>query len=81
MVKLKNLSVEEIITALEKCGFYILKQRGSHIKLRRINKKGKKETLVIPNHKEIPKGTIKAIYNQANNYIEKEKLDKYFYTD
>jgi predicted RNA binding protein YcfA (HicA-like mRNA interferase family) len=79
MPRLKNLSGEDIVAILLKCGFSIYNQKGSHVKLRRVNSKGDKQTLTIPNHKELDKGTIKAIYNQASHYIIQEILDEYFY--
>ena len=81
MPELKNLSGEEIIAALEKCGFSVQKRKGSHVKLRRVTTKGGKQTLTVPSHKELDKGTIKAIYNQASHYVSQEVLDNYFYAD
>jgi len=39
------------------------------------------QTLTIPNHEELDKGTLKAIYNQAARYVLREKLKKCFYTE
>ncbi len=78
MPKLKNMSGQDIITILEVFGFSIIKQKGSHIKLRRVID-NKKETLTIPNHNELDKGTLKAIIRQASNYISSYELTKYFY--
>ena len=54
-------------------------QKGSHIKLQRTLSDNIRQTLVIPNHKEIDKGTTKAIYRQALRYISEDKLKPYFY--
>jgi predicted RNA binding protein YcfA (HicA-like mRNA interferase family) len=35
MFKLKNISGEEVIRRLEKLGFYKVRQRGSHVVLKR----------------------------------------------
>ena len=56
-------------------------RRGSHIKLRRIAKDGSKQTLTIPNHSELDKGTIRAIFRQALRYIFEEDLCSHFYAD
>jgi len=40
-----------------------------------------KQVLIIPKHKIIPRGTFKAIYNQALQYIPEEKLQELFYTN
>ncbi len=78
MPKIKILSGKEIINIFEKFDFNIAKQSGSHIKLRRdIN--GLKNILTIPNHSELGKGTIKAIYNQGLKYISETELKNHFY--
>ena len=44
-----------------------------------MNLEGKSETLTIPNHKKLDKGTISAIYRQALRYNDKTKLFNSFY--
>ncbi|MFM6154834.1 MAG: type II toxin-antitoxin system HicA family toxin, partial [Sphaerospermopsis kisseleviana] len=68
MPKLRRLSAEEIIDLLNQFGFEIISQKGSHIKLRRLGENGK-ETLTVPNHKQLDLGTCRAIYRQASKYI------------
>lgn len=79
MPKLKTFSGEEIIKIFLSFGFNVAAQKGSHIKLMRIQKDGTKQTLTIPNHSEIDKGTVKAIYRQALRYISNEELKQCFY--
>ena len=79
MPKLKLLSGKEVIEIFSKFGFEIVSQRGSHVKLRRVLKGGTKQTLTIPVHDELDKGTIKAIFRQALRYIPEEELRPYFY--
>ncbi len=62
MPKLKVLSGKDLIKIFEFFGFLVAGQKGSHIKLLRIFENNR-QTLAIPNHKEIDKGTLKAIYN------------------
>jgi len=81
MSKLRILSGEEIVKIFSRFGFKIVSQKGSHVKLRRILKDGTKQTLTIPLHKELDKGTIKAIFRQALRYIPEEKLKPHFYTE
>ena len=57
MPKLKRLSGSEVLKILAKFDFTIYSQRESHIKLRRVTSKGK-ETLTIPNHKQLDIGTL-----------------------
>ena len=79
MSKLKLLSGKEIIKIFSKFGFEMVSQRGSHIKLRRVLEDGTKQTLTIPVHEELDKGTIKAIFRQALRYIPEKELRPYFY--
>jgi predicted RNA binding protein YcfA (HicA-like mRNA interferase family) len=80
MPKLKLLSGYEVIKFFEKSGFGIVTQKGSHIKIRR-NVNGQKETLIIPNHKQLDTGTLRAIIKQASKYIPFEELKIYFYSE
>jgi len=79
MPELKILSGEEVIKIFLSFGFKVAAQKGSHVKLRRIQKNGTKQTLTIPNHSELDRGTLKAIYRQALRYISEEKLKSHFY--
>jgi predicted RNA binding protein YcfA (HicA-like mRNA interferase family) len=78
MPELKVLSGVEVIKILKKFDFKIVKQKGSHVKLKRIIN-STNQTLTIPNHKELDKGTTKAIYNQISSYVSESELKKYFY--
>jgi predicted RNA binding protein YcfA (HicA-like mRNA interferase family) len=80
MPKLKNLSGKDVISILMIFGFSVDSQKGSHVKLVRYTNE-EKQSLTIPQHKEIDKGTLKAIIRQASRYISLEDLKNYFYTD
>ncbi len=69
MPKLKNLSGKDIVKILENFGFLVTGQKGSHIKVKRIIDNDIRQTITIPNHQELDKGTTKAIYNQISKYI------------
>ena len=62
MSKLPVLSGEKCIKALEKAGFYFKRQEGSHVTLRRDEPFCQ---LVVPLHKELDRGTLRAIIRQA----------------
>ena len=62
MSKLPQVSGKECIKALGKAGFYIKRQKGSHIILCRDEPFAE---VVIPNHKTLDKGTLRAIIRQA----------------
>jgi len=79
MPKLKVLSGADLIRIFESFGFQVAAQRGSHVKLSRLLNNKTRQTLTIPNHSEIDKGTLKAIYRQALRYIPEEKLKPHFY--
>ena len=49
------------------------------MKLRRVLPDGTKQTLTVPLHDELDKGTLKAIIRQASRYIPEEELKPYFY--
>lgn len=67
MSKLPLLSARECIQALEKAGFSVLHQSGSHVILRRDDPKA---TISVPNHREIRRGTLRAIIRQAGMTVE-----------
>jgi predicted RNA binding protein YcfA (HicA-like mRNA interferase family) len=77
--KLKTLSGVEVVKILEAFGFGVHSQKGSHIKLHR-RTIGTIETLIIPGHDPISKGTLQKIFKQASRYISQEDLRGYFYT-
>jgi len=60
MPKLPVVSGAEAIRALERLGFMVVRQRGSHIVLRR-----GASGCVVPNHREIKPGTLAGVLKQA----------------
>ncbi len=79
MPKLKTLSGKDVVKIFSNFGFEGISQRGSHIKLRRTLDDGTKQTLTIPLHKELDKGTLRAIFRQSLRYIPEEEIKHYFY--
>jgi predicted RNA binding protein YcfA (HicA-like mRNA interferase family) len=60
-----DLSGADVIRALERAGFTVLRQSGSHVRL------GKNEVRVtVPDHKAIAPGTLKSILKQAGLSID-----------
>jgi predicted RNA binding protein YcfA (HicA-like mRNA interferase family) len=56
------LSGREIVKVFQRIGYRIVSQRGSHIKIRN----DKKEiTLIIPDHREVDRWTLKGILRDA----------------
>jgi predicted RNA binding protein YcfA (HicA-like mRNA interferase family) len=62
MSGLPQLSEQECANALFKAGFYLKRQEGSHVILRRDNPFTQ---VVVPNHKELDRGTLRAIIRQT----------------
>jgi len=62
MNKLPIISGKECIEALENAGFYIKRRESSHMILRRDDPFAQ---VVVPDHKEIDRGTLRAIIRQA----------------
>jgi predicted RNA binding protein YcfA (HicA-like mRNA interferase family) len=81
MPKLKTLSGGDVVKIFFLFGFEVEAQRGSHAKLRRLLPGGARQTLTIPLHDAMDKGTLKAIYRQALRYLTEDQLRPHFYTD
>ena len=62
MTRLPRISGRDCVKALGKVGFYLKRQHGSHMILRRDNPFAQ---IVVPNHKELDRGTLRAIIRQA----------------
>ncbi|MEE8176630.1 MAG: type II toxin-antitoxin system HicA family toxin [Acidobacteriota bacterium] len=63
MPKLPVLSGSELVKILAKIGYELDHQTGSHLILR--NRFPPHRRLTVPNHRELAKGTLKAILRQA----------------
>lgn len=63
MSRLPLLSGRETVRALQRIGYDIDHQTGSHIVLRQNNAPYRR--LTVPDHKELAKGTLRAIIRQA----------------
>lgn len=62
MSRLPGISGRDCVKALDKVGFYLKRQHGSHLILRRDNPFAQ---VVVPNHKELDRGTLRSIIRQA----------------
>ena len=77
MPKLPRIRASEVISALESLGFVQVRQRGSHVILKKqFLEEGEEEKVievgcVVPMHrKNIAVGTLKSILNQAGISVE-----------
>jgi len=67
MSKPPLLSGRKIVKAFEKIGYYRVSQKGSHIKIRN-DVRG--ITLIIPDHKEVDRWTLRGIIKDAELTVE-----------
>jgi predicted RNA binding protein YcfA (HicA-like mRNA interferase family) len=68
MTRLPVVSGQALVKALTKIGYLRDHQRGSHIILR--HKDPPHRRLTVPDHKEIAKGTLRAILREAGLTLE-----------
>lgn len=69
MPRLPHLSGREIVSALQRLGFEVARQRGSHIVMRRGS-----AGCVVPDHRQVKIGTLAGLLKQAGIAAE-EFLD------
>lgn len=81
MPRLKRLSGDDVIAILSSFGFEVHSQRGSHVKLLRLDPVGHRETLTIPRHRDLDVGTLQAIFRQACRFVSADELRREFYAD
>lgn len=78
--KLKSdVSGGDLVKFFETHGFVLKRTKGSHVILVRYHDT-EKQVLTIPNRRITPKGTLKAIMNQAEKYISIDLLRDFLYT-
>lgn len=68
MSALPVVSGREVVNALGKFGYLLDRQRGSHMILRQPNPPHRR--LTVPDHKEVAKGTLRAIIRQAGLTVD-----------
>lgn len=66
----KTFSGKDLIKVLRRLGFYVDHQRGSHIFLYSIERK---RSVIVPNHKELKKGTLHNILKKTELTIDELK--------
>lgn len=67
MSKLPTISGRECASAMSAVGFYLKRQEGSHMILRRDDPFAQ---VVVPDHKELDRGTPRAIIRQADLSVD-----------
>lgn len=63
----RGMSGKEVVKALQRAGFYVKRQKGSHIVLRRDKPFAQ---VVVPDHKSVDTGTLASILDGVSLSIE-----------
>lgn len=66
----KTFSGRNVVKALRRTGFVVDHQRGSHIFLHNLEKN---VSVIVPDHKELKKGTLNAIIKKAGITLDRLK--------
>ncbi len=74
MPKLPVVSGSKLVKLLTKLGYQVIRQRGSHIRLRKVVESGE-HNITVPLHDEIAKGTLTDILSKVSvwNGISRDK--------
>jgi len=67
MTRLPVISGRDCVKALERAGFSLKRQEGSHIILRRDSPFAQ---VVVPDHRELDRGTLRGIIRQAGLSVD-----------
>lgn len=68
MTRLPVVTAQDAIAAFRKHGYYVDHQTGSHIVLRK--SAPPHHRLTVPNHKELARGTLRALIRQAGMTVD-----------
>ena len=69
MTRMPSVSGREVIAALERIGYAVVRQRGSHVRMRHPNDPSR-QPVTIPLHRAVKTGTLHAILRDANLTVE-----------
>ena len=76
----RDLGGQELAVLVDKYGYRITRQTGSHVRLTSISK-GTEHHITVPKHKPLKVGTLSSILTDIAYYLEMEKqelLEKLF---
>lgn len=69
--RLPVVSGAQLIRVLEQLGWTVVRQRGSHVRLKH---PARTDALVVPMHRELKRGTLAAILRDAG--VNRDQLDE-----
>ena len=81
MPRLRRLSATDVLRILHRSGFEVVAQRGSHAKLVRVSAENERQVLIVPLHRNLATGTLRAIYRQAARLVPSVALRQAFFAD
>ena len=75
--KLPQISGQDLVRVLQKLGYAVIRQKGSHIRLRKTTNIGE-HNITVPEHKTVAKGTLNDIIAKVSlwNNVSKDDLIK-----
>ena len=65
--RLPPVSGRQVVRLLERLGYDVIRQRGSHIRMRKATPLGE-HSITIPAHREMAKGTLNDILNEVGRW-------------
>ena len=73
--RLPQVSGDAVVALLRKLGYTVVRQRGSHIQMKRVAESGE-HCLTVPAHTPVAKGTLNDILNKVsiNTGLSKQDL-------
>jgi len=69
MTRLPVISGKDVVKALNKIGYEVVRQKGSHLRLKANDESGRK-SLTVPLHDPIKPGLLRHIIKDANLTVE-----------
>lgn len=77
MPKLPQVSGSQLVKLLQSLGYEVVRQRGSHIRLKKVTALGE-HAITVPAHKAIAKGTLADTISRVSlwNNIPREELNR-----
>jgi len=78
MPKLPQVSGNDIVKLLQHLGYQVVRQRGSHIRLRKVTPVGE-HNITVSAHRVLAKGTLNDILTRVslwNNIPKKDLIDR-----
>jgi len=75
MPRLPQVSGRELVQLLLSLGYQVIRQKGSHIRLRKVSAPGE-HNITVPDHGTLAKGTLNDILTRVSlwNNVAKEQL-------